>query len=275
MRLFIRLATLALAIFTLYTQAETLNTFLSTRGIIRSDRNPWAGQTTIWPTILLLVASTITIVITLATLAAYAWSVKHANKVNSHVGGPIAAMEIIAHVAIWVGTSIGYRVGKTGNDLWGWSCSSKAKNIQDVFPEVNFDFFCSLQSNAWIASLAQLGVFCITVIVYFLAWRRGKHRELLRHRESLLLQQQPPNGLPRGSPRHHSGTRQPAYAPLQNPQNPVSPPPDYPSSGRQSYGQPSPSLHFDSDPKLPYDNPPKPKNDQTSYEPYRQRNASQ
>ena len=54
-------------------------------------------------------------------------------------------VEWCAHLAVWIATAVAYRVGKTGKDLWGWSCSTAAQDIQKTFPEVNFDFLCSFQ----------------------------------------------------------------------------------------------------------------------------------
>jgi hypothetical protein len=185
-RLVVRLATLALSIFTLYTQGLTLNKYLTTRAIVRNDRNAWATTTDIWPTIVLLVTSAVTIVITLITLVGYAWGFKGANWANNKIASPVAFLELLAHLAIWISTAVSYRIGKTGSDLWGWSCSSKAQGIQATFGEVDFDFFCNVQGDAWAASLAQVALFIVTCVAWSLAWWRMRHKDKLRRQSAMM-----------------------------------------------------------------------------------------
>jgi hypothetical protein len=145
LRFIIRMTTLGLATYGVVSQAMVLERFLNTRGIIRNNRNPWANGTVIWPTIVLLSTSSLTVLISLITLGSYCCSVKHANKISTNAGLPMSIAENVAHVVIWISTAVSYRAGKTGKDLWGWTCDPKANAIQKVFPEVNFDFLCGVQ----------------------------------------------------------------------------------------------------------------------------------
>ncbi|MCJ1414771.1 hypothetical protein MMC32_001099 [Xylographa parallela] len=177
-KLVTRVFTFLLAIYPLYSQATTLHKFLSTRDIIIGGRNAWAKDTTIWPTILLLSTSSATVLVSLLILASYLLSVKHANKTEKTVGTAGFVIEMGAHVAVWVATAVAYRLGQTGNDLWGWTCSDKADQIQDQFQAViDFNNFCNVQSYAWILSIAQAVALIVTGAVYYLAWRRMKHKE--------------------------------------------------------------------------------------------------
>ena len=153
-KIVIRLVTLALALYTTYSQAATLYNFTRTKGIRRETtgadgsydtRGPWAKQTYIWPTIVLLTTSALTVIVSFITVISYFWGVKAANKVNTRGGTPATVAEVCAHLAVWIATAVAYRIGRTTSDLWGWSCSPKANEIQAVFPEVNFQFFCSTQ----------------------------------------------------------------------------------------------------------------------------------
>ena len=139
-----RAITFGLSIYGVVSQALALHSFLSTKDIMRNDRNPWAKQTVIWPTIVLLSTSAVTVLISIFTLGSYCFSVKHANKVQTNAGVPIAIAESCAHLAIWISTAVAYRVGKTGSDLWGWSCDAPDA-VHKLFPEVNFDFLCGVQ----------------------------------------------------------------------------------------------------------------------------------
>jgi hypothetical protein len=187
MRLVVRMLAFALSCFMLYSQVYMLNKYLSTRGIVREGRNAWATTTTIWPTIVLLVSSAVTVLVTAFTLLSYAWGVKKANWAAIKIYMPWVIVEVVGHVAVWIGTVIAYRVGKTGSDLWGWSCSNKAQGIQIHFLEVDFSFACNLQSDAWFVSIAQMVLILISATAWLLAWRRNSHQKKLRYRESLLV----------------------------------------------------------------------------------------
>ena len=79
-------------------------------------------------------------------LASYLRGIRHANKTNNTVGTAGFVIEMGAHIAVWIATAAAYRVGKTGNDLWGWTCSTKAAAIQSEFEVViNFQSFCDVQ----------------------------------------------------------------------------------------------------------------------------------
>ncbi|MCJ1286011.1 hypothetical protein MMC26_005353 [Xylographa opegraphella] len=180
-KLVTRIFTFLLAIYPLYSQAITLHKFLSTKDIAIDGRNAWAKETTIWPTILLLSTSSATMLVSLLILASYLLGVRHANKTEKTIGTAGFVIEMGAHIAVWVATAAAYRLGKTGNDLWGWSCSDAADQIQDQFQAViDFNNFCNLQSYAWILSIAQAVALILTGAVYYLAWRRLKHKEMMK-----------------------------------------------------------------------------------------------
>ena len=74
---------------------------------------------------------------------------------NDTVGTAGTVVEMAGHVAIWIGVSSAYRIGKDGNDLWGWTCSPKAQKIQGEFRDViNFERFCSIQVSLLLANLS-------------------------------------------------------------------------------------------------------------------------
>ena len=132
----------------------TLSIFLRTNDIHRTlylppepiTRGPWHADSKSWPTYVLLVTSTISCLGTSVVVAMYLQSIKSANKANlwfSQMIYPIFA----AHVAVWIGTAVAYRIGKDGTDLWGWSCTSEAqKELQPFFRDVvDFKLLCAIQ----------------------------------------------------------------------------------------------------------------------------------
>ena len=117
--------------------------FYATRNIAAGDRSgPWHDNTKLWPTILLSVASGITLTLTLGSLLILCCS-KKAQKNNRKW---LTVLKYFIHIGVWAGVSAFYRIGKTGNDLWGWSCSEEADAIQYLYNDhLNFGFLCNLQ----------------------------------------------------------------------------------------------------------------------------------
>ena len=141
-----RFLTFLLSIYTTYSQAAVLHTFLTTRGTFINGRNAWAHNTVLWPTILLLSTSGVTLLISIVVLASYFLSTKHANQTNNTVGTAATLAEVSAHITVWITAAIAYRAGNTGRDLWGWTCSDGSDAIQSEFQAVvNFNTYCNLQ----------------------------------------------------------------------------------------------------------------------------------
>jgi hypothetical protein len=137
-----RVALTGLAITTTALEAQMLQVFFSTRHTIRGGRGPWAKQTSLWPSILLLTTSATTALVGLMVLFSYAKSIRWANNLAMVNATIIITVEIAGFVT-WIVVAILYRTGKTGKDLWGWACSPLALNIQPNFEGVlNFDGLC-------------------------------------------------------------------------------------------------------------------------------------
>jgi hypothetical protein len=159
MRVFHRVALTILAICATALEAQMLYTYLTTRNVQRGGRGPWAKQTSLWPSILLLSTSATTAIVGLLVLASYARSIRTANNLAMLNASVIIITEVGAFIT-WIVVAILYRTGKNGKDLWGWACSPLALNIQPNFEGVlNFDGLCkrgvSLERNstAWVVPL--------------------------------------------------------------------------------------------------------------------------
>ncbi|CZR68668.1 uncharacterized protein PAC_18567 [Phialocephala subalpina] len=144
LRFFARFFATALAVPTLILETQTLTTFYSTHNTIRDGRGPWAKQTSLWPAIMLVSASGVTVLLGLLILAAYTWgSVRSANKVNTMQTTVTVVVELV-HIGLWIAVSVLYREGKNGKDLWGWACSGAADKIQKNFEGVvDFNKVCN------------------------------------------------------------------------------------------------------------------------------------
>lgn len=143
LRFIARLTATLLAIPTLILETLTLTKFYSTRDTIRNGRGPWAAETSLWPSILLLSASSITVLLGFLILTAYMWgSIRAANRVNT-VQTTVTVVVEVVHIGFWIAISVLYREGRTGKDLWGWACGGVADSIQKAFDGVvDFDTIC-------------------------------------------------------------------------------------------------------------------------------------
>lgn len=121
--------------YVLYKFFETKNVYVPGRPV-----GPWARNTQLWPTYMLAAGSLVTLVLAVGLLTALVCRSRRKEVVFS-----IAYS--VAHVGSWIVVSAMYRVGKTGKDLWGWSCTAAAQEIQDQIGSnvLNFSSLCKLQ----------------------------------------------------------------------------------------------------------------------------------
>jgi len=173
----------------------TLAKFLTTKDTYRNvtltngtqhRRTAWAKDTKAWPTYMYFAVAAASTVLHAATLLAYCCGVGKANTANTVT----SVFTWTVNLGIW-GAAVGvYRMQKdwhgVSNDLWGWTCSDGAQNIQDDFQGViDFEKFCGVQSTSWFVGLAQAGAAALTVGIYVLVWmRRGSKKDLKQKRKS-------------------------------------------------------------------------------------------
>jgi hypothetical protein len=114
--MFLRLAATCIAIGTATQEGMTLATYLRTRNHIEDGRGPWALKTELWTSILLFVASILTVLVGVVMIAAYLISIRAANKVSSVQTYFAVAVEV-GHVGLWIGVAVGYRVSLGAGDI--------------------------------------------------------------------------------------------------------------------------------------------------------------
>lgn len=179
LRFFARFLATALAIPTLILETQTLSTFYSTHNIIRDGRGPWANETSLWPAIMLVSASGVTILLGLMILAAYTWgSVRSANQVNT-VQTTVTVVVELVHIGLWIAVSVLYREGKTGKDLWGWACSDMADRIQKNFEGVvDFNQVCNRGTANWALSIANAGFTIFNLSIWYWVLKRRSYTKV-------------------------------------------------------------------------------------------------
>jgi cytochrome c biogenesis protein CcdA len=136
-------ATLNSIIFSI--MAFTISVFLATRLDRVQERNVWPAEAKVWPTVMLLVAALLTLLVELAVLAAYCCGFARAQ--NSW---KLVAVSHAAHFSMWLVVAFLYRYEKRLDDVWGWSCSDVAEQLQrDLNGSLNFGRLCALQVCVW------------------------------------------------------------------------------------------------------------------------------
>jgi len=142
MRVVHRVVVTILSICSTSLEGQILYSFISTKNTERGGRGPWAKQTSLWPSILLISTSSTTALIGLLVLLAYLRSIRTANHMAILNATIILTVEVAGFI-FWIVVAILYRTGKTGKDLWGWACSPVALQIQPNFAGiVDFDGIC-------------------------------------------------------------------------------------------------------------------------------------
>lgn len=112
----LRLAATCIAIGTATQEGLTLSTYLRTRNHIEDGRGPWSLKTQLWTSILLFVASLLTVILGVIMIVAYLISIRAANKVSS-VQTYFAVFVELGHIALWIGVAVGYRVSLSSSSM--------------------------------------------------------------------------------------------------------------------------------------------------------------
>ena len=112
----------------------------------------WPVHTKVWPSIMLLAASFVTLVVSIGTLIAYCVNFKRARG-----SWKVTIAKYVLSVAAWIVISTIYRIEKKHTDIWGWSCGDKAAAVQVAsHGKVNFSGLCSLQVRAFPQNLLKV-----------------------------------------------------------------------------------------------------------------------
>ncbi len=119
--------------------------YQSTKDETRGGRTAWPKDPRLWPTFMLLVGAGLTLLLSFITLLSYCCAFDKARR-----SWKLTIVRYVIHIGAWVVISTLYRYEKSthgvDNDLWGWSCSTKAAELQSEFNGVvNFSSLCSVQ----------------------------------------------------------------------------------------------------------------------------------
>lgn len=153
LKLVARIMAAVLSITTFVPLAMTLAKYYQTKdqkySVDGQKRTAWPANPTLWYTYMYFGVSLISMVLNSVIILAYCRSIEHANKADD-VAGWWSNITLIGQI-VFYGVAVGvYRYGKEPvnghfTDLWGWSCSSAAAQIQVSILNVNFAQSCQVQ----------------------------------------------------------------------------------------------------------------------------------
>ncbi|KAF2197481.1 hypothetical protein GQ43DRAFT_380910, partial [Delitschia confertaspora ATCC 74209] len=181
--------------------ALTLHKFLSTCNVSRTltnsdgktvNRTAWANGSKAWPTYFYFTIALIGVVLQFSILLSYLCSVARANKA-AIISDVFSWAVMIRDLAVWAVATAIYRREKglhgKNKDLWGWTCSSAARDIQEVFAkEVDFNSYCNIQitTASWYSGLIQVGAAALSIFIHILAFQRMGMKKKLRRQTNMV-----------------------------------------------------------------------------------------
>ena len=133
----------AIMVFVLFRYQHTKNLAHDAKAGVQAATTAWPQNAKIWPTLMLLTGSGVTLATSSITLMTYCccWNRRRSWKVT--------VLNYAIHIGAWFVLTTLYRYEKglhnVNNDLWGWSCGPTADSIQSDFPQLNFDGLCKVQ----------------------------------------------------------------------------------------------------------------------------------
>jgi len=144
----------------------TLHKFITTRDVFREVEKPdgtvirrtaWAKDSKVWPTWMYFLIAGISLLLNFIIIFSYKFGVAAANKA-AIVSTAFTWVVMLGNLVVWCVAAGLYRTEKDkngkSNDLWGWTCSAAARQIQKEFAkEVDFNRFCNVQVSDLICSV--------------------------------------------------------------------------------------------------------------------------
>lgn len=115
------------------------------------SRTAWAKDSRTWPTYVYFGVAAISTLLNAGTMLSYCCSVEKAN-VASYVTSTFSWIVLMGNLVVWAVAAAVYKKEKERmvegkhTDLWGWTCSGPARQIQREFAQqVDFNQYCVIQ----------------------------------------------------------------------------------------------------------------------------------
>lgn len=134
--------------------------FATTKSEKVNGRSLWPQQPTEWPTYMLLAAALVSSLTAIGVMLMFCCCYERASK-----SWKLILLLNAVEVIYWLVVAIVYKKEQRLADLWGWSCSDIAAELQDGGSSVAMDSLCTLQTVSWWVSVAET-ILKVTVLVF-------------------------------------------------------------------------------------------------------------
>lgn len=128
---------------------DNLVVFYETSGTVADGIHLWPQDAKLWPTYVALAVAAVTALLATATLCAYFWGTKVANRWNM-ARIAIAVVSIIFSIVLWAIAAYGLQStssfdGVGSQSLWSATCDSTDQQHELFGHVINFNQFCLMQ----------------------------------------------------------------------------------------------------------------------------------
>ncbi|EME41088.1 hypothetical protein DOTSEDRAFT_56122 [Dothistroma septosporum NZE10] len=186
LKLISRILATILSATTLAPLLQTIFKYLRTKDIYYAvagqQRTAWAHDTIAWYTYMYASVSATSLLLNLIVLAAYVRSgVRGGNRAAAY-SSKWTWFILVVNVVVWAMSAGIYRYGKDPvdgkfRDLWGWSCSKTAEELQNVLTSVDFNKYCGIQTASFYSGIANVVAHILTVVIIVLSVMRRRTKK--------------------------------------------------------------------------------------------------
>ncbi|CZT18689.1 uncharacterized protein RCC_04533 [Ramularia collo-cygni] len=174
-------ATLIPLIMTVVKFLQTRNIQYNVNGAIRTA---WAAETVTWYTYMYTAVAAVSFLLNFVVMVSYLRSVRSANKADQ-IATYWSWATIVSHVVIWAVAAGLYRYGREpvdgkSKDLWDWTCSHSAAELQQVLTSVNFAKYCKVQTSSYYAGIANASLGILTGVIMVCVLLRSKSKKIVK-----------------------------------------------------------------------------------------------
>lgn len=153
----------------------TITKYNSTSSLDSPTASAWPTKPITWPTWVMLGAAAVAVAFNSMILLAYMCSHNAANRMST-IAGIVSVLFFFVQAGIWIVTVGAFKIAAVkGNnrDIWSYTCSTVADNVQELFQsQVNFDIFCKTNTASFWIAVGQVAMEVFALVIYAFSFYR-------------------------------------------------------------------------------------------------------
>jgi len=180
-RIIIRILEFACSVVVVSLMIANLAVFYNTVGTISNGVRLWPEKSKLWPTYVTLGVAALSTVLSTATLLAYFWGTKYANRWNM-ARTTLTVVTIIFSIILWLIAVYGLQStssfeGVGSQSLWSSTCDSTDQQHELFGHVINLNQLCLMQEWGFICATISIGLEILTAISYIYVILRIRHKK--------------------------------------------------------------------------------------------------